>query len=80
MEKKSAPDAQKLYDLQENMSACVLFSLSSKFYLICDKDSADIFKDEFTPSLKAYISFKFSQDVTLNHVREKGKFKTNICL
>ena len=41
--------------------------------MIGDKISADHFKDEIAPSLKANNRLKFDQDVALNHVREKGK-------
>ena len=51
---------------------CV-FSLSSVFYFIGDKIAADIFEYEITPSLKANDGIKFSQDLILNHVIDKGK-------
>ena len=65
--------APKLYVLQENNSACVLFSLSTVFDLIGDKISVDCFKDAITPSLKANVRIKFAQDMAMNHVREKLK-------
>ena len=71
--KKSVPDATKLYVLQENNRACVLFSLSSEFYFIDDKISADCFKDEIKPSLKANCRLKFHQDLALNNLIEKVK-------
>ena len=40
------------------------------FYLIGDKISADHFKDEITPLIKANDGLKFVPDVALNHVRE----------
>ena len=62
-----------MYVLQENNSACVLCSFSTALFFIGDKTAADSFKDGNTTSLKANGRIKFSQDVVLNHLREKGK-------
>ena len=70
---KSAPDAPKLYALQENNSASVFYSLSSVLYFIGDKIYDDSFKYEIKPSLKENDRLKSFQDVALNHVIEKGK-------
>ena len=51
----------------------MLCSLSSEFYFIGDKSYVDNLKDEITPSLQANDRLKFSQNVALNHVREKIK-------
>ena len=51
----------------------MLYSLSSIFFFIGDKISADSLKDEITPSLKANDRLKFDQDVAFNCVIEKGK-------
>ena len=69
MIKESVPDAPKLYHLRENKSSCVFCSFSSAFYFIGDKHSADRFKGEIIPPLKANDRLKFAQDVALNHVR-----------
>ena len=42
-DKKSVPDAPKLYILQENKSTCVFCSLSNVFYVNGDKIVADCF-------------------------------------
>ena len=60
-----------------NNSACVFCSFSYSFYFIGDKRFAGYFKDEIRPSLKANDRLKFSQDVALDHVREKGKTTMN---
>ena len=51
---------------------CVSFVLVY-FFLVGDKISAERFRDEITTFLKANDWHNFSQDVTLNHVREKIK-------
>ena len=48
-------------------------SFSASLLSIGDKIAADHFKYEITPSLKANYWLKFSQDVALNVVTEKGK-------
>ena len=48
-------------------------SLSYALFFIGYKIYADRFKDEIKPSLKENDRLKFAHDVTLNHVREKGK-------
>ena len=73
MIKKSVPDAPKLYVLQENKSDCLFCSLSSTFYFIDDKITADGFKNEIKLLIKANTRLKCSQYVALNCVREKGK-------
>ena len=55
------------------MSACVFCSLSSKFYFVDDKISADCFKDKITPSLKSNYRLNFVQDVGMNNLIDKGK-------
>ena len=47
--------------------------MSYEFYFIGDKITADFFKDEITPSLKANDQIKFARGVLFNNVREKGK-------
>ena len=73
MIKKWGPDATKLYILQENKSVCAFCSLLYALLLICDKISADHFKDEMTPLIKSNDGLKFSQYMEFNHVIEKGK-------
>ena len=51
----------------------MLCSLSSPLFFVVDKFSADYFKYEIAPSLKANGRLKFAQDVTFNRLREKGK-------
>ena len=51
----------------------MICSLSSAFYFIGDKISADCFGDNNTLSLKENDRLKFTQDLALNHVIEKGK-------
>ena len=51
----------------------MFFSISSIFFFIVNKISADNFKNEITPSLKANNGLKLDQYVALNRVREKGK-------
>ena len=46
--------------------------MSSESYFIYDIISADYFKEEITPSLKANYRLILSQDGALNHVRDKG--------
>ena len=75
---KSIPDATKLYVLQENKSACLFFSLLYAFYFIDDKIAVYWFKDEITPSLKTNDRLNFSQYVSLNCVREKGKLRLKL--
>ena len=43
------------------------------FFFVGYKISADYFKDEITLSIKSNDRLKFDQDVTMNHMREKGK-------
>ena len=50
--KESAPGAPRFYLLQEKESDGVLCSLSSSFYFVGDKISADCFKYEITRSSK----------------------------
>ena len=66
-----APGAHKLYFLRGECCLCVFFS--SSFYFVGDKNSADCFKDDIKSSLKANGRFKFSPNVSVNHVIEKGK-------
>ena len=47
-------------------------SLSSIFYFVADKISADCFKDEIKPSLKENYRLKYDQDVTMNSVKREG--------
>ena len=47
--------------------------VSSSFDFIGDKISAVHFRDEITTLLKANYRLKISQDMALNHVRDKGK-------
>ena len=53
------PNALKLYVLQENNITCMFCSLSYEFFFIEDKITANCFKDEVTPSLKANGRLKF---------------------
>ena len=62
-----------LFVFQQKNSACVFYSFSSTFYLVGDKTAADCFKDEIKPFLKAKKMLELSQNVAMNHVREKGK-------
>ena len=51
----------------------MLCSFSYAFFFIGDKITADRFKDEITPSLRANYRLKFAQDVALNHAVGKRK-------
>ena len=42
--RKPLPGTPKLYDLQENNSACVFCSLLCRFYFVDDKSAVDLFK------------------------------------
>ena len=49
----------------------------SSLYFIGDKISADCFKNEISPLLKANYRLKFYQDVALVHVRKKVNYDAN---
>ena len=51
----------------------MFYSLLSVLFFIGDKISSDRLKDEIIPSIKENDRPKLSQDVALNHVREKLK-------
>ena len=55
----------------------MLCPLEYKFDFIGDKIAANHFKDKITSSLKGNDRFKFSRDVALNRVIEKGKYDAN---
>ena len=48
-------------------------SLLYAFHFVGDKIASDSFKDETTPLLKSNDRLRFSQDVAMNNVKEKGK-------
>ena len=48
-------------------------SLSSVFYFVGDKNVADRFKYEITPSIKSNERLKFDHNISMNYVKEKGK-------
>ena len=68
-DKKSLPDAPRLYILQENKSACVVCSFSYALFFIGDKIDADCFKDEIITSIRSSNRLKFAQYVALNRAR-----------
>ena len=65
--------APKFYNFQDRKRACVFCSLLSEFFFVGDKIAANHFKDAIIPSLKANDRPKFSQDVEMNHAKEKVK-------
>ena len=62
-----------MYIYQERKSAFVLYSLLSAFFFIGDKITCGHFKDAIIPSLEPNDRLNFSQEVAMNHVREKVK-------
>ena len=48
-------------------------SFSSEIFFVVDKVAVDCFKDDIILSHKEKYKIKLYQDVTLNHMREKGK-------
>ena len=59
--------------LQEIKSVCAFCSLSCELLFVGDKFTADHFEDDIIPLIKSNYMLNFSQDVTMNHVRDKGK-------
>ena len=53
-------------------------SFSWAFFFVGDKVSIDHFKDEIITSLKSNNRLKFSQDVAINHLIDKGKLRCNL--
>ena len=70
---KLVPGAPELYVFKKINSVCIFCSLSSEFFFIGDRVSADQFKYAISPLLKVNESLKFAQYVAMNNLKEKGK-------